>query len=111
MPTIAVLMHFVITPTDPSIARVHQDIQEMDKNAQVIFISEILFSYGSRYFIAYYSNTTARWIQGIFGRLKFLIAGRRVRICVVTGSCIHLPSTATFWDFHRTNLINLFCDR
>ena len=39
MPTIAVLMHFVITPTDPSIARVHQDIQEMDKNAQVIFIS------------------------------------------------------------------------
>ena len=35
MPTIAVLMHFVITPTDPSIARVHQDIQEMDKNAQV----------------------------------------------------------------------------
>ena len=39
MPTIAVLMHFVLTPTDPSIARVHQDIQEMDKNAQVIFIS------------------------------------------------------------------------
>ena len=39
MPTIAVLMHFVITPTDPSIERVHQDIQEMDKNAQVIFIS------------------------------------------------------------------------
>ena len=39
IPTIAVLMHFVITPTDPSIARVHQDIQEMDKNAQVIFIS------------------------------------------------------------------------
>ena len=39
MPTIAVLMHFVITPTDPSIARVHQDIQEMDENAQVVFIS------------------------------------------------------------------------
>ena len=36
--TIAVLVHFVITPTDPSIARVHQDIQEMDKNAQVIFL-------------------------------------------------------------------------
>ena len=38
-----------------------------------------------------------------FGRLvKCLIAGKRVRICGVTGSCIHLPSTATFWDFHRT---------
>ena len=40
MPTIAVLMHLVITPSDPSLARVNLDIQEMDKNAQVIFISE-----------------------------------------------------------------------
>ena len=36
--TIAVLMHFVITPTDPSIAHANRDIQEMDKTAQVIFL-------------------------------------------------------------------------
>ena len=35
--TTAVLMHFVITPTDPSIAHANQDTQEMDKTAQVIF--------------------------------------------------------------------------
>ena len=38
--TIAVLMHFVITPTDPSIVHANQDtcIKEMDKTAQVIFL-------------------------------------------------------------------------
>ena len=36
--TIAVLTHFVITPTDPSIAHAKQDIQEMDRTAQVIFL-------------------------------------------------------------------------
>ena len=36
--TIAVLMHFVITPTDPLIAHVNLDIKEMEKTAQVIFI-------------------------------------------------------------------------
>ena len=35
--TIAVLMHFVITPADPSIAHANRDIQEMDNTAQVIF--------------------------------------------------------------------------
>ena len=34
--TIAVPMHFVITPTDPSIAHANLDIQEMDKTAQVM---------------------------------------------------------------------------
>ena len=34
--TIAVLMHFVITPTDPSIAHVNLDLQEMEKTAQVV---------------------------------------------------------------------------
>ena len=34
--TIAVLMHFVITATDPSIAHANRDIQEMDKTAQVM---------------------------------------------------------------------------
>ena len=33
--TIAVLMHFVITPTDPSIAHVNLDLQEMEKTVQV----------------------------------------------------------------------------
>ena len=36
--TIAVLMHFVITPTDPLIAHVNLDMKEMEKTAQVIFI-------------------------------------------------------------------------
>ena len=36
--TCAVLMPFVTTPTDPSIARVNLDIKEMEKTAQVIFI-------------------------------------------------------------------------
>ena len=36
--TIVVLMHFVITPTDPLIAHVNLDIKEMEKTAQVIFI-------------------------------------------------------------------------
>ena len=31
-------MHFVITPTDPSIAHVNLDIEEMEKTVQVIFI-------------------------------------------------------------------------
>ena len=35
--TIAVLMHFVITPTDPSIAHVNLDLQEMEKTVQVVF--------------------------------------------------------------------------
>ena len=35
----AVLMPFVATPTDPSIVRVNLDIKEMEKTAQVIFIS------------------------------------------------------------------------
>ena len=34
----AVLMPFVTTPTDPSIAHVNLDIKEMEKTAQVIFI-------------------------------------------------------------------------
>ena len=33
--TIVVLMHFVITPTDPLIAHVNLDIKEMEKTAQV----------------------------------------------------------------------------
>ena len=48
--TIAVLMHFVITPTDPSIAHVNLDLQEMEKTAQVVFSVVCLFSYGSRNF-------------------------------------------------------------
>ena len=36
--TCAVLMPFVTTPTDPSIAHVDLDIKEMEKTAQVIFI-------------------------------------------------------------------------
>ena len=36
--TIVVLMPFVTTPTDPSIAHVNLDIKEMEKTAQVIFI-------------------------------------------------------------------------
>ena len=36
--TRAVLMPFVTTPTDPSIARVDLDIKEMEKTVQVIFI-------------------------------------------------------------------------
>ena len=36
--TCAVLMPFVTTPTDPSIAHVNLDIKEMEKTAQVIFI-------------------------------------------------------------------------
>ena len=35
--TCAVLMPFVTTPTDPSIAHVNLDIKEMEKTAQVIF--------------------------------------------------------------------------
>ena len=34
--TIAVLMHFVITPTDSLIAHVNLDIKEMEETAQVI---------------------------------------------------------------------------
>jgi len=67
--TTAVLMHFVITPTDPSIAHVNLDLQEMEKTAQVVFTVLCLFSYGSRNFItsllftsliqlATYSNAT-----------------------------------------------------
>ena len=41
MPTIAVLMHFVITPTDPSIAHVNLDLQEMEKTAQVVDPGEV----------------------------------------------------------------------
>ena len=48
MPTIAVLMHFVITPTDPSIAHVNLDLQEMEKTAQVVFSVVRVFSYDSR---------------------------------------------------------------
>ena len=36
--TCAVLMPFVTTPTDPSIAHVNLDIEEMEITAQVIFI-------------------------------------------------------------------------
>ena len=36
--TRAVLIPFVTTPTDPSIAHVNLDIKEMEKTAQVIFI-------------------------------------------------------------------------
>ena len=50
--TIAVLMHFVITPTDPSIAHVNLDLQEMEKTAQVVFSVVRVFSYGSRNFIS-----------------------------------------------------------
>ena len=35
-PTIAVLMRFVITPKDPTIAHVNQDMKEMEIIAQVI---------------------------------------------------------------------------
>ena len=35
--TVAVLMPFVTTPTDPSDAHVNLDIKEMEKTAQVIF--------------------------------------------------------------------------
>ena len=49
--TTAVLMHFVTTPTDPSIAHVNLDLQEMEKTAQVVFTVLCLFSYGSRNFI------------------------------------------------------------
>ena len=35
--TVAVLMPFVTTPTDPSIVHVNLDIKEMEKTAQVIF--------------------------------------------------------------------------
>ena len=43
-------MHFVIAPTDPSIAHVNLDLQEMEKTAQVVFSVVCLFSYGSRNF-------------------------------------------------------------
>ena len=36
--TCAVLMPFVTTPMDPSIAHVNLDIKQMEKTAQVIFI-------------------------------------------------------------------------
>ena len=36
--TVAVLMPFVTTPTDPSFAHVNLDIKEIEKTAQVIFI-------------------------------------------------------------------------
>ena len=48
MPTIAVLMHFVITPTDRSIAHVNLDLQEMEKTAQVLFVVVGVLSYGSK---------------------------------------------------------------
>ena len=35
--TIAVLMHFVITPTDPTTANVNQDMEGTEIIAQVIF--------------------------------------------------------------------------
>ena len=66
--TIAVLMHFVITPTDPLIAHVNLDIKEMDKTAQVVFNRRIkccvfvcpfvLFSFHSltTYFVCSYKR-------------------------------------------------------
>ena len=44
MPTIAVLMHFVLTPTDLSIAHVNLDLQLMEKTAQVVFSVANVFS-------------------------------------------------------------------
>ena len=44
MPTIAVLMHFVLTPTNLSIAHVNLDLQEMEKTAQVVFSVANVFS-------------------------------------------------------------------
>ena len=35
--TIAVLMHFVTTPTDSSIAHANLDLREMEKTVQVVF--------------------------------------------------------------------------
>ena len=91
------------------------------KNAQVIFIGEnsVLLWQQKLHCLLQQCNDKVDprdmdWAGShpFFGRLvKCLIAGKRVRICGVTGSCIHLPSNATFWDFHRTNLINLFRDR
>ena len=66
--TIAVLMHFVTTPTDPLIAHVNLDIKEMDKTAQVVFNRRIksfvfvcpfvLFSFHSltTYFVCSYKK-------------------------------------------------------
>ena len=64
-------MHFVITPTDPSIAHVNLDLQEMEKTAQVVFsvvclvcsrmpaeTLSLLFSYLSLLQLASYSNAT-----------------------------------------------------
>ena len=45
-------MHFVLTPTDPSVAHVNLDLQEMEKTAQVVFSVVRVFSYGSRNFIS-----------------------------------------------------------
>ena len=45
-------MHFVLTPTDPSVAHANLDLQEMEKTAQVVFSVVRVFSYGSRNFIS-----------------------------------------------------------
>ena len=77
--TIAVLMHFVITLTDPSIAHVNLDLQGMEKTAQVVFSVVRVFSYGSRNFISnlflslnflLIAMQRQGWMQGRwFGRL------------------------------------------
>ena len=71
MPTIAVLMHFVLTRTNLSIAHVNLDLQEMEKTAQVVFsVANVSFILSLCYNLLVIAMQRQWWIQGRWiGRL------------------------------------------
>ena len=95
--TCAVLMPFVTTPTDPSIAHVNLDIKEMEKTAQVIFIlvSGLLA----------WHQTVCVCFSVCLSDLFSFVSITTYFVCSCKRTSVGLPFSRKLIAIHRANLV------
>ena len=93
----AVLMPFVTTPTEPSIAHVNLDIKEMEKTAQVIFVlvSGLL---------AWHQTLCLCFSVCLFDLFSF-VSLTTYFVCSYKRTLVGLPFSRQLIGIHRVNLV------
>ena len=93
----AVLMPFVTTPTEPSIAHVNLDIKEMEKTAQVIFVlvSGLL---------AWHQTVCLCFSVCLFDLFSF-VSLTTYFVCSYKRTSVGLPFSRQLIGIHRANLV------
>ena len=99
--TRAVLMPFVTTPTDPSIAHVNLDIKQMEKTAQVIFILVSGLLPWHQKLCVYFSVTFVCLIHSLLFP-SFSLTTHFV--CSYKRTSVGLPFSRQLIGIHRANL-------